>query len=247
MIHSAIIVDNEEDAIAALSNTLLTAFGEEIKIIATTSELTEAAFLIKEYQPDLIFLDIVLGKNSSGFDLLPLIEAINYPYKIIFSTGYHQFAIKAIKKGAYDYLLKPVGLDDLIALKNRLNQEQKIANKQQLNDIIIINNSDATYKVVVDQISHIKGEGNYTSLFFKEKTKTILTSVTLTSFEQEIEGVSSSFFRPHKSFLVNLSAIDYIKKNGINKTLIMKNGEVIPISRLKYKAFAARYFQGKSN
>ncbi len=239
---NVIIIDDESDAISVLSKSLSTVFGDDIKIIGATKDLTEAAFLIKEYQPELIFLDVVLDHDTSGFDLLPLIEKVTYPFKIIFTTGYHQFAIKAIRKGVYDYLLKPIGHEDLSALKTRLNDDELIPEKSKLTDIIIVNNSDATYKIPIDKISHFKGEGNYTAIFFKEKNKSILSSVTLNNFESEIGAISSSFFRTHKSFFVNLSEIEYIKKNGINKSLIMKNGETANISRLKYKEFSKSYF-----
>lgn len=238
----AIIIDDEQDAVSILSKNLTTVFGTGIKIIGSTKDLTEAAFLIKEYQPELIFLDIILDQETSGFDLLPLIEKISYSFKIIFTTGYDQFAIKAIKKGAYDYLLKPIGIEDLEGLRARLSTEDLKPEKPKLNNIIIVNNSDATYKIPIHKISHFKGEGNYTSIFFAEKNKSILCSVTLNNFETEISSISASFFRIHKSFLVNLSEIEYIKKSKINKSLVMKNGEVVAISRLRYKAFSEIYF-----
>ena len=239
---TAILIDDEQDAVSFLSKNLASVFGAGIKIIGSTKDLTEAAFLIKEYQPDLIFLDIVIDHETSGFDLLPLIEKFNYNFKIVFTTGYHQFAIKAIKKGAYDYLLKPIGIEDLEGLKNRITADDLVSEKTKLNDIIIVNNSDATYKIPIKSISHFKGEGNYTSIFFTEKNKSILSSITLNNFETEITSISTSFFRTHKSFLVNLSEIDHIKKSKLNKSLVMKNGEIVAISRLRYKAFSEMYF-----
>lgn len=237
-----IIIDDEKDAINVLSRQLTAVFGNEIKIIGSTKDLTEAAFLIKEYQPELIFLDVVLGAETSGFDLLPLLDKLNFPFKIIFTTGYHQFAIKAIKKGAYDYLLKPIGVEDLEGLKGRLSADNLKPEKTRLNNIIIVNNSDATYKIPVEKISHFKGDGNYTSIFFTEKNKPILSSTTLNNFETEINSISSSFFRIHKSYLVNMAEIDHIKKEKMSKSVVMKNGEVIAISRLRYKAFSEIYF-----
>lgn len=238
---TAIIIDDEQDAISILSKSLEKVFGVDIKIIATANEIDEAAVLVKEYRPDLIFLDILLNKDISGFDLLPLIEGLDYPFKIIFTTGHHQFAIKAIRKGAYDYLLKPIGSDDLEELKHRLETDKTADKETKDKGVIIVNNSDATYKIPLDTISHFKGEGNYTAIYFTEKSKPILSSVTLNHFEKEIADISNSFFRTHKSFLVNLSEIDFIKKSGMSRSLAMKNGEIVSVSRLKYKAFSEKY------
>lgn len=238
---SAIIIDDEQDSISTLSQSLKKVFGDAVKIVATTSTVNEAAVLIKEYQPDLIFLDILLSSNDSGFDLLPLIEKLDYPFKIVFTTGYHQFAIKAIRTGAYDYLLKPIGSEDLLALKNRLEADKSKNKETNTTGVIIVNNSDATYKIQLDTISHFKGEGNYTAIYFTQKDKPILSSVSLNQFESELSGNSDIFFRTHKSFLVNLSEIDFIKKHKMSRSLVMKNGEFVSISRLKYKAFLERY------
>ncbi len=239
--YNAIIVDDEVDAIEVLSVNLKEVFEEEIKIIGKSTTLTEAVLLIKEYKPDLIFLDIDLGNNESGFDVLRAIGDLAYPFKIIFTTAFHQFAIKAIRIDAYDYLLKPIGQDDLFALKERLLDNGKMEVQKQ-KDVIIINTNDATYKILLEEISYFKGEGNYTSIYLKDKKKPILDSNTLNSFEQKVNSISSSFFRIHKSYLVNLSEIEFVKKSGVTRSIIMKNGDTVLISRLRYKEFSKRYF-----
>ncbi len=238
----AIIVDDEQDALDVLAITLEENFSSDLKIIAKTNNYKEAPLLIKEYKPDVIFLDIDLGDNYTGFDLVDEIKNFNQDFKVVFTTAYHQFAIKAVRVQAFDYLLKPVDVDDLGSVIERLKEKQPEENKRnQFKKGIIVNNNDTLHKLSLDNIIHFQGNGNYTSIFVKGKKTPILSSNTLNSFDEEVCKISNSFFRIHKSHFVNLDAVDHVKKIGLNRFVVLKTTEKIPISRLRYKDFMDAY------
>lgn len=235
----AVIIDDELDALEALSITLKEHFKQEVKIIAEINDYNQAPLFIKEYKPDLIFLDIDLGKNYSGFDLVNEIKNFGIPFRVVFTTAFHQFAIKAVKVQAYDYLLKPVDIDELTLLIKRLKEELTSQKEihSQFKEGIIVNNNDTLHKLFLDDIICFQGNGNYTNIFVLNKKLPILSSNTLNSFDEEITKISTSFFRIHKSYFINLKAVDHLKKKGINRFVVLKNGEKIPISRLRFKDF----------
>ncbi|HHG85227.1 MAG TPA: response regulator transcription factor [Bacteroidetes bacterium] len=241
--YTAILVDDEADALEVLYLNLTENFPNIIKVLGKTSSFTEATLLIREYKPDLLFLDIDLGKGQSGFDVVRQIEDTNYMPKVIFTTGYQQFAIRAVQVQAFDYLLKPVGEDDISQLVIRLNKADKAPQMPSpLGSGIVVNISDAIYRLNLDDIIYFEGNGNYTNIHLKGREKSILSSATLNSFESEVAKISNLFFRTHKSYLINLNEIDRLEKKALGKVLVLKNGHRVSISRLRYPEFAKVYF-----
>ncbi|MCB0479415.1 MAG: response regulator, partial [Crocinitomicaceae bacterium] len=120
MSFKALIIDDDANGIQAIKN-IIKQFDFPAEIIGSAQTLEEGVSLLKKHQPDLLFLDIEM-KNESGFDLLELWEPGNT--KVVFCTGYDQYAIKALKKGAYDYILKPLDYKEFIALFKKLEEEQ---------------------------------------------------------------------------------------------------------------------------
>jgi len=119
----AIIIDDQISAINSLKQDLLELFPNDIQVIGESTTLREAVLLFKEVKPELIFLDIDL-KKGTGFDFLEEIANFDYNnFKVIFTTAFNQFAIKAIKFSAFDYLLKPIDPDDLEESIKRLKKE----------------------------------------------------------------------------------------------------------------------------
>lgn len=235
---TAVIVDDEQNAIDMLSISLRDHFSGRIKIIGHSRKFAEGILLVKELNPDLLFLDIDLGDGKSGFDLLKQVKAAGKVPKIIFTTGYHQFAVKALRVQAFDYLLKPVGKQDLEAVWERLEElELESRPPADLEPGVIIRNSDAIYRLPLLDILYFKGNDNYTNVYLRDRKAPILASITLNQFEKEVMAISNRFFRIHKSFLVNLSEVDHIVKEGASRTAVLKNGDRASISRLRYKAF----------
>lgn len=241
----AIIIDDEPDALDVLAITLEENFKDDVKIIAKTNNYREGPLLIKELKPDVIFLDIDLGDNYSGFDLVDEIKGFGLNFRVVFTTAYHQFAIKAVKVQAYDYLLKPVDIDELGNLIKRLAADLSSSNSkpQQYKEGIIVNNNDTLHKLLLEDIIAFEGNGNYTNIFVNGKKTPILSSNTLNSFDEEVTKISSTFFRIHKSYFINLKAVDHLKKKGINRFVVLKNGEKVPISRLRFKDFMDAFMQ----
>lgn len=242
---TAVLIDDESDALELLELILHDHFSTQIKVIAKTSEFREGVILLKEYQPDVLFLDIDLGEVGSGFDLLEQVKGLDKVPKVVFTTGYQQFAIKAVRIQAFDYLLKPIGADEINSLLKRLENESDTPEAHRPTNLapgVIVHTSDAIYRIETDTISYFEGNGNYTNIHLRDKEKPILASVTLNFFEKEVQRVSPRFFRIHKSYLVNLNAVDRVEKKGLSRSLRMKEkGKPLPISRLRFKEFLTAY------
>lgn len=231
-----IIVDDEQFARDSISNILNQKF-QEITIVAQAGSLKEAIPKIHKYEPDLVFLDIDLT-DGTGFDLLRAFDTILF--KIIFVTAHNEFAIKAIKYSALDYLLKPVNSEELEKAVNRAkqtfdaDQEQKKINTFLHNSIaenkkIIIHTSDSFFVVNVDDIIRCEATNNYTEFILKEGKK-ILVSRSLKIYEAIL--AEQGFVRVHRSHLINLKYITrFEKKEGGSVFLV---DEVrLPVSQRK--------------
>ena len=235
---TAVIIDDETDALELLALTLEDGFSKEIKVLGQSTQFNEAFLLVKEYQPDLLFLDIDLGAGRSGFDVIEQLRNLPVPPKVVFTTAFQQFAIKAVKVQAYDYLLKPVSAIEIKGLLERIAVDSAQGPPSALKGAgIVINTTDAMYKLDLSDIILFQGNGNYTDIHVKNRHKPILSTVTLNQYEAEVGMVSRGFFRTHKSFLVNLAEVDHIKKGALAREVVLKNGTRVKLSRLRSKAF----------
>lgn len=242
MIH-AIIIDDEKKSISFLQKMLNNAF-PEVNIIATCTQPDEGIKAIRIHEPDIVFLDIEMP-NKTGFDVLNATKDI--AYNVIFTTAYQQYAIKAIKFSALDYLLKPVDAEELreaifrVKSKQKNNEREKqlnllFDNLQNTNNrfnrlslsistgVIFINTADILY---------CEANRGYTFFFMKNGDKHI-TSKTLKEYEDILSP--AQFFRIHHSYLINLTEIKrYIKGDG--GTAIMSNNTELPVSKRKKDDF----------
>jgi len=239
---TAVIIDDEIDALELLALTLKDYFSKEIKIVGQSTQFAEAFLLVKEYKPELLFLDIDLGDNRSGFDVVEQLKSLPVQPKVVFTTAFHQFAIKAVKAQAYDYLLKPIAIREIKGLLERIADEtaQGISASGQ-GAGMVINTTDALYKLDLSDIIFFEGNGNYTNIHVKNREKPILSTVTLNQYETEVAIVSSTFFRTHKSYLINLAEVDHIKKGALAREVVLKNGIRVKLSRLRAKGFMEAY------
>jgi len=234
----AIIIDDEKQSRSALMG-LIDRYCPEVFVIAQAEGCKDGIDKVKMYNPDVVFLDIQMP-DGSGFNFLEAFEEFNF--EVIFATAHDQYAIKAIKYSALDYLLKPINPDDLKAAILRYTEKKdkgQIGNniKVLLNNIkpgndvkkIILSTAEGIHILSTDEIIRCESDDYYTK-FFLTDGKTILISKTLKQNEAMLSDFD--FIRPHKSHLVNIKYIkSYLKVDG--GYILMIDGCKIPVSRRK--------------
>nr|WP_321233886.1 LytTR family DNA-binding domain-containing protein [uncultured Psychroserpens sp.] len=231
---TAIIVEDMKDAMELLKSDI-EANHSEIKIIDTAKSVVEAAKVLRKHQPDILFLDIMLG-DGTGFDVLEIFPELTS--KIIFVTASDEFAIKAFKFAAIDYVLKPYANNELTQAIERAKQQIQ-PNKERLDilkktlsapekkpDKISLHTLDKIIIVNLDDIIRCESDSNNTMFHLQDGRKIFVTK-TLKYFSDMLKPYG--FLRIHQSHLVNLQCISaFIKTDG--GYLMLKNGENVPVS-----------------
>jgi two-component system LytT family response regulator len=236
---NALIIDDEKHCSDNLL-WLLNKYCPEIDVQAVCINAREAFREITACQPRLVFLDVEMP-DQSGFDLLE--DLTDIQFNIIFTTAFNQYALRAIKFGALDYLLKPVDKDELRLAVDKFIQQEKQISLNQLNALLTHTrkNNDFSFQkiafptlhsyelVPLNDILACESSSNYTNVRLVNG-KTILVSKTLKELEELLD--MKPFFRVHNSWLVNLQyAIRYVKGDG--GYLVLNNEMTIPVSRNK--------------
>ncbi len=211
-----ILIDNEPGNCENLQN-LLAKYCPQIEVLASINAIQQAVEAIIEQKPDLVFLDIELAEGT-GFDLLEMLPTKNF--EVIFVTAFDQYALKAIKFCALDYILKPVNIAELVKAVSRFEEREleKSENKRMqvlLENLsapkkrIVLPLSDKMEFVEVDQISWCQGEGNYTHVYLKSGEKHMVCKA-LKEFDELLS--EHNFLRVHQSHLINLNEVkSYVK------------------------------------
>jgi two-component system LytT family response regulator len=239
----AVIVEDESNARKALEN-MLDFYCHEIEIAGWAESVNKASELINNVSPQLLFLDVQI-KGGTSFDVLKKLEKKDV--KIIFVTAYDQYAIRAIKLSAVDYLLKPLKPDELKkavskavkALEDeehlRLQFETTLENISNIDKDkkIILNTNKSVYVIKISDLIRCESCENYTYVHVRGKNK-IMISKTLKEFEEML--TSYGFFRVHQSHLVNMQFVDHYLKKGIGK-VHLQTGDEIPVSTRKKDEF----------
>jgi two-component system LytT family response regulator len=247
---NVLIIDDEELSRETIS-AIVKQYCEKTTVVGEASSVREGLKAIKDLKPDVILLDIQLG-DGSGFELLRMAEPVHA--FVIFITAYEEYAIKAFKTAALDYLLKPVDIGELQAALNKArDQKQRNSIETQLNILltnfnqvaigssqkIVLKTNDQMHILSSNEIMHIEAEGNYTK-FYLVNRKTILVSKTLKEYEDILD--KSIFVRIHQSHIVNMSyASRFDKRNG--GFLILKDNTALPVSTRK-KDDLIQYLEG---
>jgi len=240
----AIIIDDEDHCITTLKWDL-NKYCPDVDIVSTASDGEKGLIEIAKRKPDLVFLDVEMPKLN-GFDMLERLDTVDF--KVIFTTAYDKYAIKAFKLSAVDYLLKPIDKDELIHAIDKVdnlnvkNSEQQIETvKHNLNlkaefKKIVIPTSEGLLFFDVNDIVNIEAQSNYSYIYFKDNTK-LLSSKNLKEFEETLP--EDIFFRCHHSHLINMN---YIKKymKGEGGTIILSNEREVEVSRRKKNDFLDR-------
>ena len=235
---NVLIIDDEINSIELISN-LLTYSEKEIKIIGSANSVEMGYLAIKNTKPDLIFLDVQM-QDGTGFDLLNRLGG--FSFKVIFITAYEQFAIKAFKYSAIDYLLKPLSPTDFMIALNKV--EEKMSNEDmhlQLKTLshniseplhqhkkIVLKTLDKIYAVQTSDIIRMESEGSYTTIFLSDGKKVIVSKL-IKDFEEML--FENGFMRVHQSHLINMNYLFCFEKS--QHMIIMKDDSVVPVSTRK--------------
>ncbi len=233
----AILIDDE---ISNLENlrSLLEKHCQQVTVMATAQNVSDAVLAIEKHLPHLVFLDIQMG-DETGFDVLKLLPTRNF--EVIFVTAYDQYGIQAVKFAALDYLLKPIDIEELINAVNKATQ--KLATQIQTTQLdfllqqlkkpetnvskIALQMQGEVRYVTLSDIIRCEADNTYTHFFLSNEEK-ILVSKSLKEYADLLRP--SGFLRTHQSHLVNPKYVkSWLKEDG--GVLLLTTGEKIPISK----------------
>ena len=237
-----ILVDDESNSLEMME-WLLQTYCPEVKIEALCNSAESGIQAIAKHRPDVVFLDIEMP-HMNGFDMLEQFDKLYFD--VVFCTAYDQFAIKAFKYSALNYLLKPVDPDDLKETIRRIEAKQAIPTREQLE--LLINGIKTTQKQTINRIAlttsdgmifvstadilYCEAESNYTSVVLQNKK--IVVSKTLKEIDEALSG--SDFYRIHNSFLININHVQRFVR-GDGGYVVMNDGKSIGISRSRRQEF----------
>lgn len=238
-----ILIDDEKHALITLSHLLEQING--VEILTTIQDSTQAKEIIEKEKPDLVFLDVEMPKMN-GFELLGQFEQLDF--KVIFTTAYDQYAIKALKMNAFDYLLKPIDLEDLEGAVRKFRENEILTNTDQVAhlskfnigqmDKLALSTQKGLSFIKVDEIMYFSASGTYTYVFMDSGDKH-LVSKPLSVFE-DVFLDDDTFFRAHKSNLINLRFVkEYIRGEGGD--IVMQDNTHISLSRNKKQEFLSLF------
>ncbi len=232
----ALIID-DESAAADVLQLMIRKYIPEITLLEVTTNTEEAISLIRDFQPQLVFLDIVMPAMN-GFELLERISKANFD--VIFTTAFDEYAIQAIRFSALDYLLKPIDVDELKSAVQRFIEKRKLqsTNTQLYRNLIdnlkareekdfrlAIPTNDGARFVSIDELIRCEGERNYTWFYLTEGRKH-LSARTIKDYQDMLD--EHGFIRIHKSHLVNRKFIEYYLGEG---AVLLNDKTKLPVSR----------------
>ncbi len=242
-----IIIDDEPNNVNSLRK-LVNEYCPQLEIVATADNAETGYNAIRVNSPDLVFLDIEMPYGNA-FDLLDRLKPVSF--SVIFVTGFNNYAIKAIKYSALDYILKPVNIQELKSATEKviqLHEKQMMQKKIDMllenfqkkdNEVrkIALQTHDSTIFRYIDDIVRLEASGNYVHVYFNNKEKIIVTKI-LKDFESILPP--EKFCRIHHSHIINLN---YVKKyfKGSGGQVEMEDHSVIDVSARKKEEFLLRF------
>lgn len=236
---TAIIVDDEIKS-GELTALKLQKFCPEVEIIANFSESILALEFLQKNKPDVVFLDIEMPRITG----LQLAEKLKSQTEIVFVTAHQGYSIEAIRLTAFDYLLKPINEIELRNCIKRLSEKLSLkksnTNQKSIDTIfdkIALPSIEGTHFISINEIVLVEADSNYTVFYFMNKNKMVF-SKTLKQIEQAL--FNYSFFRPHKSYLINLNFIERYNA-GDDSSILMQNGKKVELSRNLKKEFVSLF------
>ena len=237
----AVIVDDEPKAIQSLSWEL-TNFSNEIEVVASFSNPEEAITYLNSHTPDCLFLDIQMP-TMDGFQFLEKLS--NNNFAVVITTAYNEYAIKALKHEAIDYLLKPIDSDDLEATIQKIKKfNYRALNVSKIEEVltnfngkfdtkrITINADGKLIFLDIDSILYVESDGNYSTIHLEDRQNIVITKKL-----KEVDAILPEhyFFRIHNSYIINLTKIkEFIKSEGY---VVMTSNHKIPVARQRKSDF----------
>ena len=241
---TAIIIDDElksREGLEAMLHNLI----EGVSVVAMANSVTSGVKAIAKNKPDIVFLDIEMPRRD-GFELFDAFDKIDF--EVVFTTAHEQYASKAFRTTAIDYLLKPIDIDLLKEAierardkrdKDKVNKNFEVfvnnMKTNKSNQQIAISSSDGLLFIKIDNIVYLRGDGAYTYFFLKTGER-ITTSKNLKEYEDLLSEYD--FFRVHKSSLIHLHEMKkYVRGEG--GYVVMSNGDSVDVSKRRKENFLA--------
>lgn len=237
-----VLIIDDENRTRDFVKKMIDSFQLDLEVFTDGENVETGIEAINRIQPDIVFLDIQMP-DGTGFDVLNSLETKKF--EVIFITAYQEYAIKAIKFSALDYILKPIDAEELhsailtaidsVDFKKEDLQYEALENNIQPGNRrkLVLKTQECVYIVDLIEIIRCEADKNYT-FFFLNNGKKILVSRTLKDFETMLNGYG--FFRIQQSHLINLDYLDrYDKHQG--GAIIMKDGSALPLSPAKKDQF----------
>lgn len=242
-----VLIDDETDSIRVLGKLLQTAC-PDVKILGSATGVKSGIQLIQETNPDLLFLDIEITQGNA-FDLLNQLPTVDF--QVIFVTAFSNYAIKAFKYSAVDYLLKPVDIDDLknavnkaaerISTKNFGEQMKSLLrsmeNLQFLQQKMAVPTINGLEFINLEQISRLSAEGSYTQIYLSNGER-LLATRNIKDYEELLP--TGFFCRIHNSHIINLKKVQKYQK-GRGGYVILEDGSSVEVASRRREEFLARF------
>ena len=234
----AILIDDSTQA-RKLLRLMLHEMAPDFTIVCEAEDVDSSLLMIRQYNPDVLFLDIEMP-GKSGLQLAEILLTENFKGNIVFTTAYNAYAIKAFRLSAIDYLLKPIqeehlleALDKLRAVKETADNNLRLTAleenlREERNEVLCIPNQNGTEYLQLEQIKYLEADGSYVKIHcINSSMRTV--SKNLKYFETALTDCSA-FIRPHRSFLVNIEFVtNYSKTDG--GFLVLTDNVKIPVAR----------------
>lgn len=244
----SVVIDDEQSARNILSSICKEHFHEAISMVGEADDVESGLELIVKHKPDLVFLDVKMPQGS-GFDLLERLDRLDF--EVIFITAYDQFALKAFQFSAFGYLLKPIKIQEIRLVIDRLKASDKGSKSDvdsRLKVLIENQGEEDTKKLVIrnqlgfqiaklKNIIRLEGDGNYTHFIIDDQPK-VTTSKSLGEYEDLL--YDHGFFRIHQSTIVNLSHVKAYQDRG-RSSVKMSDGQDLNVSRHRKVQFLKRF------
>lgn len=236
-----IIVDDEDNGRQVIKQ-LIENYFKELRVIASCCNIVQAEKAIQDLSPDIVFLDIEMP-GGSGFDLLQKLEDINFA--LVFITAHEEFALKALKLSAVDYLLKPANRmemeiavtksRDFLRYKQQFQGNLKTAirnHNAESQDRKFVINKYKGEEILIKHIVFVEADTNYSIIHGQNKNYTV--SKTLKEVEELLCDSSKGMVRIHKSYIINMDFLESIPKNSIKNLITLKGGLQLEVSKRKW-------------
>lgn len=232
--YRAIIIDDELNAVKGLK-LMIEKYSSAIKVVAVSTDPEEGIRLIENYRPEIVFLDVSMP-GMDGFELLGKLR--HKDFKLVFTTAHENYALRAIKNKAQDYIMKPIDIDDLKAcLSNLVNPSGKQPFSEQSKPLVLeVAVRDGIIFIKPEDIIRLEASGSYTVFHLAGNLKH-MASKTLKEYEMFLDP--DLFYRCHNSHLINLAkVVKFVNKDGYFAQ--MSDQSFVEISRRKKDDFINR-------